>query len=261
MLCDLLTPTDRVKSKRDWRTIYAYLLTCQPSEITNYTLYLALAQEVTPVPIYVLDQILQGNADLMRNNDSLHQMHCELAYHSDHTPFVTIKHLLDASNGMSFELADALLRQSLRADFRRYDVARELIRYEPSVLLHRDEVGNMLIHQCCIYCESPAMAQLLVDEGLSLMHQWLPRNHDGMTAIDIASYCENIEGVREILSILLHSSPEFPSKAEVVGKSIIFGTHAQNPLFVIYLLLINTQNMDFFTSLAEWTTHITLDGF
>jgi hypothetical protein len=216
MLIDLLTPKDRIKSASDWEEICKYLSNCSSNEITAYELYLALAQESSPVPTYVLDKILALNTDLVKSEETF-QMYCLLAYSSDHTPFQTIKHLLEAS-GRSFELANVLLRQSLRADFGRFDVARSLIRYQPALLSYMDRDGNMPIHECCLHCESPAMVQLLIDEDLSISGDWLPRNFDGMTAIDVALECECIDMANGILSILLHAAPTFPTKEQVIGE-------------------------------------------
>jgi hypothetical protein len=66
------------------------------------------------------------------------------------------------------------------------------------------------------------MVQLLVDEGLIFSDEWLPRNSDGMSAIEIALESEFIEGARIVLSILIHASPEFQTKSEVEGKFAYF---------------------------------------
>ena len=69
-----------------------------------------------------------------------------------------------------------LIRRSLRSDFQRFKSARLLIRAEPNLLENFDEDRNLPIHECCIYSESPAMIQLLVEEGIALIGVWLPRN-------------------------------------------------------------------------------------
>lgn len=216
MLCDLLSPKDSIKSPCGWEGIYAYLNKCSCSEVTAYELYLALSQECCPVPTYILDKLLKRNTDLIKNSETF-QMYCLLAYSSNHTPFSTIRHLLEIS-GRSFQLANVLLRKSLRADFGRFDIARSLIRYQPGLLSYMDRDGNMPIHECCLDCESPAMVQLLMDEELAITGNWLPRNFDGMTAIDIALECECLDLANGILSILLRTCPSFPTRGQVFGE-------------------------------------------
>lgn len=212
-ICDLLMP--QVQSVDDWEIIDDHLKKCDACEVSAYELYLALGQENVPVPVYVIDTILQRNPNLANDQETF-DMNCLLAYVSDHTSFVTLKRLLDAS-GRSFELSNMLLRKSLRGDFARFDMARELIRYQPDLLTYCDSSGNMPIHECCSYCESPAMVQLLIDEG----NVWLPRNADGLSPIDIALESEYAEGARIILGILIHSAPEFPTKAEVLDNELL----------------------------------------
>ena len=230
MLCDQLFQD--INTMETWDAVHTYLSHCGIQEITAYELYLALAQANFPVPIYVIKTILQRNPNLIKDEETF-QMHVLLAYSSAHTPFATLKHLLVAS-GQSFQLANMLLRKSLRGDFGMFDAARALIRYEPGLLSHMDYVGNMPMHECCIYCESPAMVQLLIEEGLTVTGEWLPRNYDGMTAIDVALESDYIDGARHVLSILLHAAPDFPSKEEVLGKSYI---HSYS-LVLVWLLLL-----------------------
>ena len=230
-ICDLLL--SQVQSLDGWDIIQDHLKKCDASEVSAYELYLALGQESAPVPLHVIDTILQRNPNLPLDRETF-DMNCLLAYASDHTAFVTLKRLLDAS-GRSFELSNSLLRKSLRGDFTRFDMARELIRYQPGLLTYCDSSGNMPIHECCCYCESPAMVQMLIDEGLVHANQWLPRNADGLTAIDIALESENVEGAKIILGILLHSAPEFPSKVQVLG-AFSFIMFVDSFMFIDFLM-------------------------
>jgi|AntRauTorckE5430_2_1112549.scaffolds.fasta_scaffold03372_3 hypothetical protein len=217
-LCDLLLP--RIQTAQEWEAIYIYLQQCDQKEVSSYELYLALGQENIPVPLHILKVIMEKKPCLVNDHET-YNMNCKLAYFNEHTSFEIVKYLLDVSH-RSFELANVLIRMSLKADFNRFDVATDLIRYEPSVLTYCNHEGNMPIHECCMYCESPAMVQLLVDEGLIFSDEWLPRNSDGMSAIEIALESEFIEGARIVLSILIHASPEFQTKSEVEGKFAYF---------------------------------------
>ena len=215
-LCDLLLP--QVRTLREWEAIYIYLKQCGEKEVTSYELYLALGQEYIPVPLQILKAIIEKKPCLADDYET-YNMNCQLAYFSEHTSFEIVKYLLDAS-GRSFENANILIRMSLKADFNRFDSATDLIRYEPSVLTYCNHEGNMPIHESCMHCESPAMVQLLVDEGLVFTDEWLPRNSDGMSAIEVALESDYVDGARVVLGILIHASPEFQTKAEVEGKHL-----------------------------------------
>jgi hypothetical protein len=213
-LCDLLLP--QVQSLGEWEEILSQVKQYKEGEMSAYELYLALAQEYFPVPLHIVRTILEMTPNLVHDYET-YTMNCLVAYLNEHTPFETIKYLLDKSN-RSFELANALIRESLKADFMRFEVVRDLIRYIPSLLTYCDNSGNMPIHECCLHCDAPAMVQLLVEEGLIFTDEWLPRNSDGMSAIDIALESDNVDGARVVLGILIHSSPEFPTKLEVISK-------------------------------------------
>lgn len=216
MLCALLSR--QIEKLEGWGVVRNYLAkNCY--KITAYDLYLILAQNTVSVPLSVLDCVLKSNPSLV-NDQHTYQMHVMLAYFDPLMPFVIIKHLMNASKD-PFKLANILIRRSLRSDFQSFNSARLLIRAEPNLLLNFDEDGNLPIHECCIYSESPAMVQLLVDESIALNGVWLPRNKNGLSPLDLALESDNVDGARISLSIILNAAPALPDRAEVIEHRLL----------------------------------------
>ncbi len=216
-LCDVLSSD--INDENGWDEVKSFLSSSigpDPEvKVTAYDLYLAVTQNKVPAPRSVLDLLLVSNPSLIEDEDTF-QMTVMLAYCNPASPFDNIKHLITASTN-PFQLANTLLRRSFRGNFNCFDNARQLIHAEPDMLVTFDEDGNLPIHECCISGESPTMLQIILDEGIAGYGDWMPRNEDGMSPIDLLLQSDNEEYSHHALEIFLHSSPHFPTRQEVEG--------------------------------------------
>lgn len=226
MLCDVLSI--QFKSPSEWDNVLTHIGKHKKNGVSMYDLYLALEQVEHPVPLHVLDVMLKNQPNLSGNNETFNTI-CLVAFQSKHTSFSTLRYLLQVCGRDAFSVAETILSRSYHSDFDQFAKARSLLRYKPELLNHFNSCGNMLIHECCKECESPAMLQVLVEEYHNRAISWLEKNNEGNSPIDILMEKEQIYESRPMLDIILTAFPRLPSEMDVEGKFFLFIVVAFNP--------------------------------
>lgn len=219
MLCDVLSIS--FKSPSEWDNVLTHIEKYKKNEVSMYDLYLALEQVEHPVPLYVLDLMLKNHPNLNGNNESFSTI-CLIAFQSKHISFSVLRYLLQVCGRDAFSVAETILSRSYHSDFDQFAKARSLLRYKPELLNHFNSYGNMLIHECCKECESPAMLQVLVEEYHNRALSWLEKNDEGKSPIDILMEKEHMYESRPMLDVILNAFHRLPSEMDVKGELLLF---------------------------------------